>query len=114
MMQPINSAIEISTPSWMSDEVAQTVQDITQILCNSLAENCPDGVNGVAVTYAMMNMIVGALGSAFAAAEDPSTKANVLMVSTSLGALFMDNFEDMQSKVPPDMVKLIMETGGNA
>ena len=108
------AGFEIQIPSWMSDEVAKDVEEMTGFLCDVIAERKPEGVNGVAITYAMMNMIISSLSAAFSSSNDTSVKANVLLVTTSLGAMFMDNFENMQNKVPPDMVKLIMETGGNA
>jgi hypothetical protein len=108
------AGFEIQIPSWMNDEVAKDVEEMTGFLCDVIAEAKPEGVNGVAITYAMMNMIVSSLSAAFSSSDDASVRANVLLVTTSLGAMFMDNFENMQNKVPPDMVKLIMETGGNA
>jgi len=108
------AGFEIQIPSWMNDEVAKDVEEMTAFLCDMIAEKKPEGVNGVAITYAMMNMIVSSLSAAFSSSEDASVRANVLLVTTSLGALYMDNFESMQRKLPPDMVKLIMETEGNA
>lgn len=106
--------VNIVVPSWMSKDGIEETENLMEIFCEALSLSRPDGIAGVPVSFAMANMIIGTLGSAFNAISDTTAKANVLFVASAILDLITAEVERMKSAVPKQLAKLAVETEGNA
>lgn len=108
------SSVEIHVPTWMDERLCLMVQEIMEALCETLATKMPEGVNGVAVSYALMNLIVGTLSSAFHEGADETVKSNVFLISVGLEDMLSKCMMEMEKQIDPEIVRLIMDTEGSA
>lgn len=112
--ETIVSSVEVNVPSWMDDATSDMVKEIMEFLCESISQKMPDGINGVAVSYAMINIIIATLGSAFKGGTSDVMKANVLLVAVGLDDLLSSAISEMEKRVNPEVMRLIVETEGTA
>jgi len=110
----IMSSVEVNVPTWMDEDTCDVVKKTMSDICEFLTKNNPGGINGVAASYAMMNIMIATLGSAFRSGGSDSMKANVLLVAVSLDDLLTNAIDEMHKHVSPDVLRLITETEGNA
>lgn len=108
--------ISVYVPSWMNEEHCNEVSKLTTYVGMMLTDSheAVGDIHGPCICYALANVISTIIGQSISAAQHPGAMAQVLMTAQGITALMMSMSEEVEGRIPKDVIKLFGEAQGNA
>jgi hypothetical protein len=108
--------VDVYVPNWMDEDSCNEVTKLTTHIGNLLSEAPKEigDIHGPCVCYALANVISTIIGQSIGAAQHPGSMAQVLMTSQGVAALMISLAEEVEARIPKDVMKLFGEVQGNA
>jgi hypothetical protein len=108
--------VDVYVPNWMDEASCNEVSKLTTYMGNLLSDAHKDvgDIHGPCICYALANVISTIIGQSISAAQHPGAMAQVLMTAQGITALMMSLSEEVEERIPKDVIKLFGEAQGNA
>ena len=108
--------VDVYVPNWMDEASCNEVSKLTTYMGNLLSDAHKDvgDIHGPCICYALANVISTIIGQSISAAQHPGAMAQVLMTAQGITALMMGLSEEVEERIPKDVIKLFGEAQGNA
>jgi hypothetical protein len=108
--------VDVYVPNWMDEASCNEVSNLTTYIGKLLFEAPKElgDIHGPCVCYALGNVISTIIGQSISAAQHPGAMAQVLMTAQGITALMMSLSEEVEERIPKDVMKLFGAVQGNA